>query len=148
MTKEYECLFILRSDLADEVIEQEVKTAKEYIEADGGSVTDESVWGKKRLAYPIRKQRYGYFMLFRFSGNGDSIKTIERKFLLNENVLKAMVLAVDSSIAGKPLPGGADGDDQYRRPANRENGAQYRKPTKNDDDSKPVTKPTADVQPE
>ncbi len=135
MTKDYECLFILRPDLTEETIEKEVKTAREYFESDGGSITDESAWGKKRLAYSIRKQRYGFYMLFRCSIDGGSIKAIERKFLLNENVLKAMIIVVDSSIAGKPLPNGVDNSDQYRRSAAKEK------------ESKPVTEPVSDVEP-
>lgn len=106
MTKDYESLFILKPDLADEEIDKEVESVKEYIQSAGGSIIEEDKWGKKRLAYLVKKNRYGYYVLLRFSMAPAALSGLDRRLRLNENTLKHMVVFFDGSAGRKDEPEG------------------------------------------
>ena len=98
MAKNYETLFILKPDLAEDAVGDNIKPIITQIEGDGGSVTAEDRWGKKRLAYAIKKHKYGYYLLLKYEGpKGETIAKIDRIARLNENVLKSMTVKPSDS---------------------------------------------------
>ncbi|MDH5679537.1 MAG: 30S ribosomal protein S6 [Nitrospinota bacterium] len=100
--KEFEALYILKADLTPEETEKEVKAVEAIVIGEGGSVIEHSDWGKKRLAYTIAKQRYGQYVLFRFSSPSTTPEKMTRHFRYNENVLKGMIVRLDSSAGYNP----------------------------------------------
>ncbi|VAX22930.1 SSU ribosomal protein S6p [hydrothermal vent metagenome] len=93
MAKKYETLFILKPDLSEDEVGENLKPIISHIEGDGGSVIAEDRWGKKRLAYPIKKHKYGYYLLLKHEGpKGETIAKIDRVTRLSENILKAMTV--------------------------------------------------------
>ncbi|MGK7344530.1 MAG: 30S ribosomal protein S6 [Candidatus Nitrospinota bacterium M3_3B_026] len=104
MAKDYESLFILKPDLADEEIDKEVESVKESIKSAGGSIIEEDRWGKKRLAYLVRKNRYGYYVLLRFSLDPAALSGLDHGLRLNENTLKHMIVLYDGSAGRKETP--------------------------------------------
>jgi len=109
MDTDYESLFILKPDFAEEEIDKEVKAVRDIIEAEGGAIIEEDRWGKRRLAYLIKKNRYGYYVLLRYTLNSGSAEKVERHFRLNENVLKAMTVLFDGA-AGRGLVTAEEGE--------------------------------------
>ncbi len=97
MLTDYETLFIVRADLGENDTAALTKGVTDLIVADGGSIIEQDNWGKKRLAYPIRKQKYGAYILLRYSAPGASIKKIERNLRLNESALKYMTVLFDGA---------------------------------------------------
>lgn len=67
---------------------------KKEVEKIGGKMGKEEVWGKKELAYPIKKKREGIFVLFPFEAPPDKIKELETRLRLNEKLLRYLLLAV------------------------------------------------------
>ncbi|MBI4827241.1 MAG: 30S ribosomal protein S6 [Nitrospinae bacterium] len=114
VTKDYETLFIIKPDLSDEDVEKETGLALKIIEGDSGSIIEKSLWGKKRLAYSIAKQRYGHYVLLRFSAPSVTPEKLTRHFRFNENILKGMVVMYDAA-AGRGL-------EEQRRRAPRSEG--------------------------
>ncbi len=109
MPQDYESLYIIKADLSDEEIEKETEAVTKLVETEGGSIIDQSGWGKKRLAYAIKKQRYGFFALLRFSADQKIPEKLTRHFRFNENILKGMVVIYDGAAgrvveAQKPEP--------------------------------------------
>jgi len=100
--KEFEALYILKTDLLPEDTEKEVKAIEAIVTGEGGAVIEHSDWGKKRLAYAIAKQRYGQFVLFRFSSPPTTPEKMTKHFRYNENVLKGMILRLDGSTGYNP----------------------------------------------
>ena len=100
MPKDYESLFIIKADLSDEEIEKEIEAVTSIALGDGGTTIELSKWGKKRLAYTIKKQRYGFYTLFRFSADPKIPEKLTRHFRLNESIIKGMVVIFDGA-AGK-----------------------------------------------
>jgi len=98
----YETIFIMHPDL-DEAAEQAAKDAvKAIIDEVEGRIYQVENWGKKRLAYKIRKQSKGIYQLIRFIGNAESVAKMERLFRLDEAYLKFLTLRLkdDPATAG------------------------------------------------
>ncbi|MFQ5911967.1 MAG: 30S ribosomal protein S6 [Nitrospinota bacterium] len=84
----YETVIIYHPDLSDEVVETATEGLRERLSAEGAEISDCEHWGKRRLAYAIRRQRYGYYVLFRYSAPPGLIHETERRLQLSEQVLK------------------------------------------------------------
>lgn len=90
--KLYEVVFILDPALSEEAVEAELKHVKGIVEREGGEVLEVQRWGKKRLAYEIRKKREGQYILIRFKSAPGFIPELERHFKLSEATLRHMVI--------------------------------------------------------
>jgi len=99
--RDYETLFIIKAELSDEDIKKAVDGVTGIAEADGGSIISLDLWGKKRLAYPIKKQRYGFYALLRFSAAPTTPENLNRHYRFNEDILKGMVVLFDGAAGRK-----------------------------------------------
>jgi small subunit ribosomal protein S6 len=88
----YETIFIIDSLLKTEEIQSIVSKYERFISANGGHIETVEEWGKKRLAYEIKKRQYGYYVLIRFTGPATMIKQLDREFRLNESILRHLTL--------------------------------------------------------
>ncbi len=92
--QKYETIFVIDSLLKADEIEAIITKYERFISANGGEIDAIEKWGKKRLAYEIKKRQYGYYVLVRFDGPGAMIKQLEREYRLNESILRFMTLAM------------------------------------------------------
>ena len=90
----YETIFVVDSLLKSEEIDSIINKYERFISANGGQIDATDRWGKKRLAYEIKKRQYGYFVLIRFTGPPTMIKPLEREYRLNESLLRFKTLAM------------------------------------------------------
>ena len=90
----YETIFVVDSLLKSEEIDSIVTKYERFISANGGKIDATERWGKKRLAYEIKKRQYGYYVLIRFDGPPTMIKPLEREYRLNESLLRFKTLAM------------------------------------------------------
>ena len=92
----YQTVLILKPE-ADEVKVDQVndKVAK-YVSQDGGSILRTDKWGKKRLAYKVKKNRFGIYLNIFHTYNQAKIKELENEFGLDESIIKYMVVRLDS----------------------------------------------------
>ena len=81
--RKYETIFVVDSLLKSEEIDSIISKYERFISANGGKIEDIEHWGKKRLAYEIKKRQYGYYVLIRFDGPPTMIKPLEREYRLN-----------------------------------------------------------------
>ncbi len=106
--RKYETIFILDSLLKSEEIDAIVSKFERFISANGGQIDVVERWGKKRLAYEIKKRQYGYYVLIRFDGPPAMIKSLEREYRLNESVLRYKTLLMRkeaiAALANRPAP--------------------------------------------
>jgi small subunit ribosomal protein S6 len=91
MAKNYEMLYIAHPDLEAniEVISQRVQS---LVTARGGTVESEDIWGKRKLAYPIRKLQYGVYVLVNFALEPDKLADLNRQLLLLDEVIRFMII--------------------------------------------------------
>ncbi|HEX2985775.1 MAG TPA: 30S ribosomal protein S6 [Caproiciproducens sp.] len=87
----YETVFILSTSLGDDGIAAMVQKFKDLIEANG---TIESVdeWGKRRLAYPIKKQDDGYYALINFKSAPEFTAELDRIYKITDGVLRSLIV--------------------------------------------------------
>lgn len=88
----YESAVIINASLEDQQIEAIVTKLKETIVQNGCTITNEEVWGRKRLAYPIKKSKVGYYIVFRFEGPVQAIAQLERVYRLDESILRFLTI--------------------------------------------------------
>mgnify|MGYP006292896055 CR=1 FL=1 len=91
----YESVLIARNDVTQQQVESIADEITASLEADGGSVQKREYWGLRSLAYRIRKNRRGHYMLLGLDAKPDFIVEMERRLRLNEDVLRFMTLRVE-----------------------------------------------------
>lgn len=84
----YEIVAVLRPDLDDEGLGAALDRIGQRITEHGGAVTALERWGKRKLAYPIKKHRDGYYALFVFSLASDRIGPLRQILGLHEEMLR------------------------------------------------------------
>jgi len=101
---EYELVFIAHPELEDEEEGVPALTAKvqEWIEAVGGEVALTDVWGRRRLAYPIRKQTEGTYVLVRASLPRQALVELERELKLSEHILRYLLVRAETPLPATP----------------------------------------------
>ncbi len=91
----YECVLIARNDVTQQQVEAVADGIGTDLEADGGSVQKREYWGLRSLAYRVKKNRKGHYMLLGLDAKPAFITEMERLLRLNEDVLRFMTLRVD-----------------------------------------------------
>lgn len=93
--KNYELLAILPGTLSEDEVEPLVKKIQDTIEQNSANDVKIKDMGKNRLAYPVKHIRYGYFQLFTFEAEADSVNTIQAKLKLIPELLRSLVTIYD-----------------------------------------------------
>jgi small subunit ribosomal protein S6 len=92
----YETVLIARNDVTQQQVEAIADEIGTELEADGGGVRKREYWGLRSLAYRIKKNRKGHYMLLGLDAKPAFITEMERKLGLNEDVLRFMTLRVEA----------------------------------------------------
>lgn len=95
--QQYELLYIVHPDL-ESSIDKITAHAKDIIEGRKGKITYEENWGKRKLAYPIKKADVGIYVLWYFEAPTTALSKIERDLRLTEEIIRYMVLATPEKI--------------------------------------------------
>ncbi len=91
----YECVLIARNDVTQQQVETVADTIATDLETDGGSVKKREYWGLRSLAYRVKKNRKGHYMLLGLEAKPTFVTEMERLLRLNEDVLRFMTIRVD-----------------------------------------------------
>ena len=94
MTK-YEGMLIARQDLGQSQVNDIVASLSEAIKKEGGEVVSVDNWGLKNLAYRIKKNRKGYYVVLNISAPANAIFEYERLARLNEDIIRFMTVKVE-----------------------------------------------------
>ncbi len=95
----YETMYILRPDIAEDEVSKHIEKYNALLESMGGKILDSQMRGKRRLAYPIAKNREGIYVQLSHQGDGQHIAKIEKAMRLSEDVIRYMTLKQEG-----PLP--------------------------------------------
>jgi small subunit ribosomal protein S6 len=119
----YEHVFIARQDISSAQVDGLVETFTGLIEADGGKIVNTEYWGLKNLAYRIKKNRKGHYVMMNIDSPSASINELERNERIHEDVLRYLTLRVDEleegpsvMARGRKERSGRDRDENYRAP--------------------------------
>jgi small subunit ribosomal protein S6 len=92
--RSYEEIFILDPGLGDDGVDAAIAAATAVVTKEGGEVAEVQKWGKKRLAYEIKKRREGHYVFLRLRAPVKAVREIERHLNIAEPVLKYLTVFV------------------------------------------------------
>ena len=92
-------MYILRPDIAEDEVNNHIEKYNKLLEKMGGKILDSQMRGKRRLAYPIAKNREGIYVQLSHQGDGQHIEKIEKAMRLSEDVIRYMTIKQEG-----PLP--------------------------------------------
>jgi len=92
----YECVLIARNDVTQQQVDGIADNIASQLETDGGTVKKREYWGLRGLAYRIKKNRKGHYMLLGLDAKPAFITEMERQLRLNEDVLRFMTIHVET----------------------------------------------------
>ena len=92
----YECVLIARNDVTQQQVETVADEIGTSLEADGGAVKKREYWGLRGLAYRIKKNRKGHYMLLGLEAKPAFVTEMERQLRLNEDILRFMTVRIEA----------------------------------------------------
>lgn len=93
--RSYELVLIARPDLDEEANKAIVEKAKSVVTAQGGQVEKEDIWGKRRLAYEIKRHKDGFYALLTFKGEPAVEQELDRVLRLSDDVIRHLIVRLD-----------------------------------------------------
>lgn len=93
--RKYETIIVIDSLLKSEEIKNIISRYERFISANGGIIESTQLWGKRRLAYEIKKRQYGFYVIIRFEAPPAMIKQLDREYRLNESLLRTSITKLD-----------------------------------------------------
>jgi small subunit ribosomal protein S6 len=101
--KIYELMVILDGSLDEDKYKSAIEQVEKLIKSKGGTVTALDEWGKRKLAYPIKKQDFGYYLVWRLTAEKAEVpSSLQSTLMIQDKVLRSLV-----TIAKKKRPVGA-----------------------------------------
>jgi len=92
--RKYEIVFIIRP-LEEEATNAVIDKFSKLITANGGTIDKEDRWGKKRLAYDIKKESEGFYVLFNVTCESACVDECDRVMKITDEILKFMIVRTD-----------------------------------------------------
>lgn len=94
----YELMYIIGSETPDDEIPKVTEEVRKFIEASGGTIEKHEELEKKKLAYPIKQSRTGYYVVVNFSAPADKIQEIEHHIRTSPSVIRHLTLNMDEAL--------------------------------------------------
>ena len=91
----YEGIFIIDPDIATDAQKNTVTQVQELVSKNGGRVDGVQDWGKKRMAYKIRKKNDGNYVVLNFQMDPKNSKKLDQSLRLNDNIMRFLVVNKD-----------------------------------------------------
>ncbi len=94
--RRYELMVILDPDLEERTVAPSLDRYLGLVRQDGGTVDSVDVWGRRRMAYEIKKRAEGIYAVVELTAEPDTVKELDRQLTLNESVLRTKVIRPDA----------------------------------------------------
>jgi small subunit ribosomal protein S6 len=94
--RKYEMMVILDPEVEERTVQPSLDQYLTVIKEDSGTVDKIDIWGRRRLAYPIKKRTDGIYAVVQFTSSSATAKELERQLSLNETVLRTKLLRPDA----------------------------------------------------
>lgn len=96
--KEYETIYVLRSDVDADTAERVQGRVAEVVARDAGKLVKVEAWGRRKLAYPVAKQKKGVYVYVKYIGRGGLVQELERNLKLQDAVLKFQTVLTQEEV--------------------------------------------------
>jgi small subunit ribosomal protein S6 len=90
--RQYELMIILDPDLEERTIQPSLDKFLTVVTKDGGTVDNVDIWGRRRMAYEIKKKSEGVYAVIKMTAEPATAKELDRQLNLNESVLRTKLL--------------------------------------------------------
>ena len=97
--REYETIYILRSEVTKDSSEGISSRIADVVSREGGKLTRIENWGRRKLAYPVGKQKRGVYVYLKYIGRGGVVSEIERNLRMLDDVLKYQTVKLREEVA-------------------------------------------------
>ncbi|MGB5952152.1 MAG: 30S ribosomal protein S6 [Ornithinimicrobium sp.] len=94
--RQYELMMILDPEMDERNLQPTLEKMLNVVTKDGGSIDTMDIWGRRRLAYEIRKQAEGIYAVVTMSSESSTAQELDRQLGLNEQVLRTKLLRLDA----------------------------------------------------
>jgi len=95
MVRSYEALYIVHPDLSDEEVAPITEKYKKVVEDQSGEVESVNRWEKRRLAYEVKGQREGIYVLMNFKSEAKATAELDRLLKIGDDVLRHIIVRLD-----------------------------------------------------
>ncbi len=100
----YESIFIINPNLSDEETAGVIKKMQDVVANQGGEMLKFEDWGKKKLAYEIKKHKRGHYAFFQFKSAPAVVSELERTYKMTDTVIKFMTIKLEKELRTRPEP--------------------------------------------
>ncbi|TME23154.1 MAG: 30S ribosomal protein S6 [Chloroflexi bacterium] len=88
----YELMYIVKPELDDQAVQQEIDKVGQLIQTNGGQVKKVTPWGKRRLAYSVKDQREGHYVVEEFDLDQAKVQEVERILKISDSVFRHLLV--------------------------------------------------------
>ena len=99
MTHQYELMVILDPEIDERTVAPSLDKFLNVIRADGGTIDNVDIWGRRRLAFEINKKTEGIYAVVNFTANSSATVELDRQLSLSEAVMRTKVLRAEEGFA-------------------------------------------------
>ncbi len=92
----YEIMFIVKASMEESEIKKTAEELQKLINGKKSKVIEFTEMGRKKLAYPINKELSGFYYVMKVETDHETIKEFDRKVSINENVLRHLIIKIES----------------------------------------------------
>jgi len=94
--RQYEMTVIVDPEVDERTVKPSLEKSLTVVTGDKGTVDNVDIWGRRRLAYPIKKKNDGIYAVINFTAESATAKELERQLGLNETILRLKLLRPDA----------------------------------------------------
>jgi small subunit ribosomal protein S6 len=88
----YELMYIVKPELDDQAVQQEIEKVGQLIQTNGGQVKKVTPWGKRRLAYSVKDQREGHYVVAEFDLDQARVQEVDRVLKISDTVFRHLLV--------------------------------------------------------
>ncbi|GAA1564884.1 small subunit ribosomal protein S6 [Kribbella voronezhensis] len=93
--RRYEVMVILDPELEERTVEPSLDTYLNIVRKEGGTVEKLDIWGRRKLAYDVKKKSEGIYAIIDLTAEPAVVKELDRQLTLNESILRTKVIRPD-----------------------------------------------------
>lgn len=93
--RNYELVMVISPDLSEDEVSSSVERVQRFVSERGGEVLKVDRWGRRRLAYPIRRFTEGHYVIAQLRLDASAVRELDRNLEVAESVLRHLVIRTD-----------------------------------------------------
>ena len=91
----YELMYLVKPELDDQQVQQEIEKVGQLIQTNGGQIKKVTPWGKRRLAYTVKDNREGHYVVAEFDLDQAKVQEVERVLKISDSVFRHLLVRQD-----------------------------------------------------